>query len=118
ADWSQAMSGGRTLRSDGAGRADLSDSAIAAKERFYRALEETGDELGDVLYRVCCEGRGLRDVEQAKGWPQRAGKVMVQTALQSLARHYGLEPSRIREQRGPIQHWGDANYRPSVDGKQ
>ena len=50
----------------------------------------------------------------AEGWPQRAAKVVLQLALTSLARHYGL----IAPERSPfarVRHWGDEDYRPGLD---
>jgi hypothetical protein len=68
-----------------------------------------------VLIDVCGHLQGLEQVERAAGWPQRAGKVILQLALQRLARHYGIDrdvstigPSRIR-------HWGADGYRPTLD---
>ncbi|MEL7544465.1 MAG: DUF6456 domain-containing protein [Pseudomonadota bacterium] len=121
ADWSSALSGHAPRRVDGEGRLELSDAALSAKQRFYRALDAVGEELCDVLVWVCCDGRGLREVEMSAGWPQRSGKVMLQTALQALARHYGLAPSRhagageIAQRGSAIRHWGADDYRPSID---
>ena len=80
-DWSSIMSAGRTQRSGIENSVGLSDVALAAKERFYRALDAVGEDLSDVLVWVCCDSRGLGDIERAAGWPQRSGKVMLQTAL-------------------------------------
>ena len=47
------------------------------------------------------------------------GKVVLQIALTRLAKHYGLikeEGSGSRRRR--LRHWGDADYRPSLDGRQ
>ncbi|MEO0620045.1 MAG: DUF6456 domain-containing protein [Pseudomonadota bacterium] len=121
ADWSSALSGHAPRRTDGEGRLELSDAALSAKQRFYRALDAVGEELSDVLIWVCCDGRGLREVEMSAGWPQRSGKVMLQTALQALARHYGLAPSRRAggsdgpKRRGAIRHWGANDYKPALD---
>jgi hypothetical protein len=87
---------------------------VAARERVYRALEAVGSELGGILLDVCCFETGLETAEQAAGWPQRAAKVVLQLALTSLARHYGL----IAPERSPfarLRHWGDEDYRPTID---
>ncbi|MGI9407654.1 MAG: DUF6456 domain-containing protein, partial [Hyphomicrobiaceae bacterium] len=118
ADWSGVLSSRRSRRNGAGGRSDLNDAAIAARTRFYRALETVGEDLSDVLVWVCCDGRGLRDIERTAGWPQRSGKLMLQTALRALARHYGLEPKRVMRPAGArpkIVQWGAEGYRPSLD---
>jgi hypothetical protein len=86
---------------------------IAAKERVARALEAVGLELAGVLVDVCCELKGLEEAERNGGWPQRAGKVVLQIALK-LARHYGIEPAHRAAHRR-MRHWGSEDYRPSLD---
>ena len=69
---------------------ELSDAAVAARERIKRAIAAVGSELAGILIDVCCHETGLEAAERAEGWPQRAAKVVLQLALTSLARHYGL----------------------------
>jgi hypothetical protein len=95
----------------------LRDEVLAAKERVMRAL--MAFVLSSrVLVDICCELKGLEDADKANGWPQRAGKVVLQSALTRLAKHYGLiaEESLLRRGRG-LRHWGAAGYRPSLDGE-
>lgn len=68
----------------------LSDTVLAAKQRFRAALIAVGPGLADLLFDVCCHLKGLGAVEQAKDWPQRSAKVVLDIALDRLALHYGL----------------------------
>jgi hypothetical protein len=82
-----------------------------------RALAAVGPEVAGVLVDICCELKGLEEAEKANGWPQRAGKVVLQIALTRLARHYGLiggEETQRRES-GGLRHWGSEDYRPTLD---
>ena len=67
-----------------------------------------------MLVDICCELKGLEDAEKENGWPQRAGKVVLQIALTRLARHYGLSETQKPARRG-LRHWGSEDYRPTLD---
>jgi hypothetical protein len=107
----------RSRRSAPSDPAAFSDNVIAAKERLVRALRAVGPELAGVLVDVCCELRGLEEAEKAQGWPQRAGKVVLQIALTRLARHYGLICAAEGAERPGrrLRHWGSEDYRPTLD---
>ncbi len=117
ANWSALAPSERSRRGAPSSAADLRDEVIAAKERVMRALKEVGPETGGILLDVCCELKGLEEAEKANGWPQRAGKVVLQIALTRLARHYGLiaGDGRDRRRSGGVRHWGSEDYRPTLD---
>ena len=80
-----------------------------------RALKAVGPETSGILIDVCCELKGLDEAEKTNGWPQRAGKVVLQIALTRLAKHYGLI-APDHSPRRHLRHWGTSDYRPRVDG--
>jgi hypothetical protein len=75
------------------GAPDLSGGQIAAKRRFEAAVAACGPGLSDIAWRVICQGEGLETAERALGWPVRAGKLVLQLALDRLVSHYGLAES-------------------------
>jgi hypothetical protein len=75
----------------------ISDTALAAKQRFAKALSVVGPGLSDLLFDVCCALKGLEAAESGRKWPRRSGKVVLGLALDRLAAHYGIAaPSRSR----------------------
>ena len=68
----------------------MADHVVASRQRINQTLAAVGPELAGILLDVCCYLRGLETLEKAAGWPQRSGKIVLQIALQSLARHHGL----------------------------
>lgn len=114
ARYSAEPSGGRGGANNAA---HLSDTVLAARQRVSRALGAVGPELASVLIDVCCHLKGLEEAERHEGWPKRSGKVILQMALTSLARHYGLisDVEGSAGVRRRLQHWGASDYRPSVE---
>lgn len=91
----------------------LTERALAAKDRVFRALDAVGPELSGVLTEVCCLASGLEAAERRLGWPRRTAKVVLKMALTRLARHYGLIRPHAPGCR-PVLHWGAEGYRPEI----
>lgn len=100
-DWTMASLAPRvTMRWDGgpggSGRRgpdaplDPTLAGIAAKRRFEEAVAAAGKGLGDILWRVVCDGEGLEGAETALGWPRRSGKLVLTMALDRVADYYGI----------------------------
>lgn len=81
---------------------DYADVVIAAKQRLARAEAAVGPDFAGLLIDVCGFLKGVEEVEKARGWPVRTGKVVLKLALAALARAYGLEG----EARGPSRSAG------------
>ncbi|MDN5927184.1 MAG: DUF6456 domain-containing protein [Hyphomicrobiales bacterium] len=112
ANWQAAIASGR--RDGGAGGiAELTDAALAARQRVEHALDAVGPELAGVLIDVCCFLKGLETVEMERGWPVRSAKIMLKSALGALSRHYE-RPKEERPHRG-VLHWGTEDYRPHLN---
>jgi hypothetical protein len=110
ANWQAAIASGR--RDGGAGGiAELTDAALAARQRVEHAVDAVGPELSGVLIDVCCFLKGLKTVELERGWPARSAKIMLKSALGALSRHY--EPPR-RQHPHRVLHWGADDYRPRL----
>ena len=114
ATWSAGTaSGGRKRHGARANAAmEMSDTALAAREKFYRALDTTGPELAGILVEVCCFLHGIEQAEKTLSFPRRSGKLVLQLALTALARHYGY--INTPNQYARMDHWGGEGYRPEI----
>jgi hypothetical protein len=92
----------RPVVSGGRGGEHLSDIAMAARQRFSRALAAAGPGLSDLAFDVCCDLKTLEGAEAARGWSKRSGRVVLMLALDRLADHYGMTTVR---QSAPIRAW-------------
>lgn len=93
---------------DGTAPSDLSSGTLAARQRVECAIAAIGPDLSGVALDVCVFLKGIEQVEQERGWPRRAGRVVLCLALDRLAVHYGIatvatgpETTRIRSWRAP-----------------
>lgn len=112
ANWESPISSDR--RGGGAGA--FTDTMIAARQRVNQALEAAGPEFAGLLVDICCFLKGLEDIERARVWPTRSAKIVLQLALDRLARHYGYAAKATGPGQAPIRTWlaDDAEFK--VDG--
>ncbi|RTL68176.1 MAG: hypothetical protein EKK41_16090 [Hyphomicrobiales bacterium] len=114
ASWSPTAPCHRTEVS-GASGADVSDMAIAARDRINRMIKAVGPEIASLLIDVCCHDIGLEVAERARGWPVRSCKVVLDMGLTQLARHYGLLREAADEPRTRARRWSDDAFAPNLD---
>ncbi len=117
ADWSAMAQSGSRRSSGSAGQVEMLDSTVAARQRFNRAIQAVGPELAPALIDVCCFLKGLETAERENKWPKRSAKLVLQIALSSLARHYGLTATQAghRPIGSRMRHWAESGYRPEID---
>jgi hypothetical protein len=102
ADWSSPIG---SAHGGGDARSTFSEVSLAARQRLRHALYAVGPEFSGILLDICCFLKGLEDVEIERGWPARSGKVILQLALDRLARHYRLETQAKGPARSGIRAW-------------
>lgn len=109
-NWDLSATAGR---SGGNAVAELSEGALAARERYHRAIAAVGPELAGILVPVCCLAAGLEQAERLLDLPQRSGKAVLALALTALARHYGIQGAESRPS-AKARSWGLPDYRPAL----
>jgi hypothetical protein len=103
-NWESPISSGRRGAVDqGAGA--FTQTMIAARQRVRQALDAAGPEFAGLLLDVCCFLKGLDDVERERRWPQRSAKVVLQLALDRLARFYGYAAQAQGPGRAAMRTW-------------
>ena len=112
-DFSQPAGKGKSPRGEGA--MEISERALAAKQRLFRALDFLGPEMSGIVFEVCCLASGLEAAERQLNWPRRSAKLVLQIALGKLSEHYGfVHPADQPPRNAIIQHWGREGYRPDI----
>ena len=87
--------GAPTGRSHRTSPGEMTDLMLTSRQRVRQAMDASGPEFAGLVMDVCCFLRGLEDVERERGWPPRTAKIVLQLALDRLARHYGFsQPGR------------------------
>jgi hypothetical protein len=93
------------IDSRGGGAGAFTDTMITARQRVNQALEAAGPEFAGLLVDICCFLKGLEDIERARAWPTRSAKIVLQLALDRLARHYGYAAKATGNGHAPIRTW-------------
>jgi hypothetical protein len=115
-NWASPISSGR--RGAGGERAaDFTETMMAARQRIRQPLDAAGPEFGGLLLDVYCFLKGLEDIERERAWPPRSAKVVLQLALDRLARHYGFAAQASGPAYASIRIWLADGAAFSVDGE-
>lgn len=101
-NWASPISSGR--RSDG-GAGNFTETMIASRQRVRQALDAAGPEFSGLLVDVCCFLKGLEGIERERAWPTRSAKIVLQLALERLARHYGYAARATGREHAPVRTW-------------
>jgi Domain of unknown function (DUF6456) len=114
-NWASPVASGRR-GSGGDHAASFTETMIAARQRVHSALDAAGPEFAGLLIDVCCFLKGLEDIERDRAWPARSAKVVLQLALDRLARHYGYAGEAHGRAQAPVRVWLADDAAFSVDG--
>jgi Domain of unknown function (DUF6456) len=112
-NWASPISSDKS----GSNRArDFTETMVAARRRVHRALDTVGPEFAGLLLDICCFLKRLEDVERERTWPARSAKVVLQLALDRLARHYGYAAQARGRAHAAIRTWLQEGDASAIDG--
>lgn len=111
ANWTASVSAGRRA-GESNGVETLTNSALAARQRFEAATACLGQDLSGVVSDICCYLKGFEQVELERKWPKRSAKFMLKAGLAVLALHYWPKPVQSQK----VRRWGAPDYRPDING--
>ncbi len=111
-NWESPISSDRR----GGGAGTFTDVMIAARQRVHQALDAAGPEFAGLLVDICCFLKGLEDIERARAWPTRSAKIVLQLALDRLARHYGYAAKAAGPGHAAVRTWLADDVEFKVDG--
>ena len=116
ANWSAPAPSDRTRRSAPGFGVDMSDAVVAARQRFHRALDAPWGPSLPASSSTCAAATSASPPpsRRAAGRP-RSAKAVLDVALTALARHYGLIAPGAPVGTSRPRHWGDADYRPTLE---
>lgn len=109
ANWTASVSVGRRS-GESNGVETLTNSALAARQRFDAALSCLGQDLSGAVADICCFLKGFEQVEMERKWPRRSAKFMLKAGLAVLSLHYW--PPSPKSQK--MRRWGAPDYRPGI----
>jgi hypothetical protein len=101
-NWHSPIAG---RRRDGNAGEHMSDRMVAARQRMRHALDAVGPEFSGLLLDVCCFLKKLDEVERERRWPARSAKVVLQLALERLARHFGYQRDATGKAAAGVRTW-------------
>lgn len=113
ANWESPIASGRRSGESGGG---ATDEMIASRQRVHQALDAVGPEFSGLLLDICCFLKRLEELESERGWPARSGKIVLQLALDRLARHYGYAAQTKGQAHAAIRAWLADGAAFSIDG--
>jgi Domain of unknown function (DUF6456) len=79
---------GSTSRGPGGAQETAANGAIDARRRVDAALGALPLSLSGAVSAAVIEGANFADLERARRWPARSGKLVLKLALELLANHY------------------------------